>query len=163
MHTTTGAIWGRRRGVADGLTPGSMVISLTLGILKGEGPDAAASAGRFVSLAPEDAFESENLLIAPNPCSAVGTGCGSRTLRNNWEQYAAANHLHLHVRNESIDAFPRTDLFPHAYSLTRSTATSSSISFLRLTGPRSVSSLIRLISTPVRFDISRIAAPTETR
>ena len=73
MQTCTGAIWGRRRGVADGLTPGSMVISLTLGILKGEGPDAAASAGRFVSLAP-DAFESENLLIAPNPCSVGGLG-----------------------------------------------------------------------------------------
>ena len=89
-----------------------MVISLTLGILKGEGPDAAASAGRFVSLAPEDAFESENLLMAHNPCSAVGTGCGSRTLRSNWEQYTAANHLHFHVRNESIDAFPRIRTAP---------------------------------------------------
>ena len=73
MQTCTGAICGLRRGVCEGFGPASIVISLTFGILKGEAPDAAASAGRFVSLAP-DAFESENLLIAPNPCSVEGMG-----------------------------------------------------------------------------------------
>ena len=70
MQTCTGAICGLRRGVAEGFRPTSMVISLTIGILLG-GPDAAASAGRFVSLAP-DAFESENLLMARQPRSVEG-------------------------------------------------------------------------------------------
>ena len=62
MHTWTGAICGRRRDVADGLGLTSIVISLTFGTLFG-GADAAASAGRFVSL-PPDAFDKENLLMA---------------------------------------------------------------------------------------------------
>ena len=61
------------------------MISLTFGILKGEAPDAAASAGRFVSFALE-AFESENLLMAPNPCFVGGQGGASeryKTSRSN--------------------------------------------------------------------------------
>ena len=78
MQTCTGEICGLRRGVADGLGPASIVISLTLGILLG-GPDAAASAGRFVSFAP-DALLNENLLIALYPWSAQGIGGACRML-----------------------------------------------------------------------------------
>ena len=93
MQICTGAICGRRRGVADGLTPGSIVISLTLGILKGEAPDAAASAGRFVSFAP-DALLNENLLIAHTlGCrdGRVCSGCND-TIESN-EQLRGMYHL----------------------------------------------------------------------
>ena len=73
------------------------------------------------------------------------------------------NHLHLHVRNEIIGAFPRYALLPRAHSLTSSTATFSSMSSLKLTGPLSLRNLILLMSAPVLFEISRIAAPIGTR
>ena len=63
MHMTTGATAGLRRGVAAGFGPASMVISLTFGTLPG-GPEAAASAGRFASDFPTEAFDKENFDMA---------------------------------------------------------------------------------------------------
>ena len=79
---------------------------------------------------------------------------------------AVANHLHLHMRNGNNDAIPRKHIappHPGAHSLTRSTDTSSSISSLRFTRPRSLRNWILLMSAPVLFEISRVAHPMVTR
>lgn len=109
MHTCNGAICGLRRVVAGGLGPASMGISLTFGTWFGV-PDAADSACRFVSCAPE-ALLDEKLFMAHNPCSADGMGgateCYDTTESNKQQRRYVAS-----VRNGNIDAFPRSHRFP---------------------------------------------------
>ena len=116
MQICPGAICGLRRGVAEGFGPTSMVISLTFGILLG-GPDAAASAGRFVSLAP-DAFESENLLMARQPRSVEGMGGASPR----YETFESQMRLRMRLRiiysftcaMKALARFPRIRTAPPA-------------------------------------------------
>ena len=93
-----------------------------------------------------------------NPCAVEGI-CGGRDNTIGSKERLRCN-LHPYER---IHACPHLPALHGPHSVRSSTATFSSMFSLKLTGPRSLRNLILLMSAPVLFEISQIAAPIGTR